>query len=111
MDYLVGVAAHRLGREDEAATSLQDYLKWAYGQNALTRLEVDAHLKLAEVYDRQGKRFDAHKERQKGEDLRRKIQSYSSAQQQAAPEPTATGGGPASDAPPAGEATPAPARP
>jgi tetratricopeptide (TPR) repeat protein len=101
-DYLIGVAAHRLGREAEAAESLKTYLKWAYGQNALTRLEVDAHLKLAEVYDKQGKRFDAHKERQKGEELRQKILAFSAAQQRSSgPSATAADGG---VPPPDGEA-------
>ena len=54
----------------------------------LTRLEVDAHLKLAEVYDKMGKRFDGHKERQKGEELLRRIQSFEQKQQASQPPPS-----------------------
>jgi len=55
----------------------------------LTRLEVDAHLKLADAYDKLGKRYDGHKERQKGQDLLRRIQSYE--QKQQASQPPASG--------------------
>src|SRR5256712_7395511 len=73
VDYLVGVAAHRLKNDKEASEALETYLKWAYTQ-PLTRVEVDAHMKLAEAYDTLGKRFEAHKQRQKGEELLRRIQ-------------------------------------
>jgi spermidine synthase len=76
VDYIVGVSLHRLGKDQEAADRLQTYLKWAYGQSMLTRLEVDAHLKLAEVYDKLGHRFQAHQEKQKGEDLLQRIKDY-----------------------------------
>jgi tetratricopeptide (TPR) repeat protein len=72
--YLVGIAAQKLNRHKEAAEALEAYLKWAYTQ-PLTRVEVDAHLKLADAYDSQGKRFQAHRERQKGEELRRRIET------------------------------------
>src|SRR6266850_2302772 len=88
VDYLVGVVSHRLKNDKEAAASLETYLKWAYTQ-PLTRVEVDAHLKLAEVYDVIGKRFDAHKQRQKGEDLLRRLQGEASQSPPAVP----TGGG------------------
>jgi spermidine synthase len=78
VDYLVGVVSHRLKNDKAAADSLETYLKWAYTQ-PLTRVEVDAHLKLAEAYDGMGKRFDAHKQRQKGEDLLRRLQGQASA--------------------------------
>jgi spermidine synthase len=81
VDYLVGVSYEKLGETGPAADALKTYLKWAYEQSILTRLEVDAHLKLADVYDKQGKRFDAHTERQKGEELRRKIEAYAKSQQ------------------------------
>ncbi|HEU4401273.1 MAG TPA: tetratricopeptide repeat protein, partial [Candidatus Polarisedimenticolia bacterium] len=83
VDYLVGVSLHKLGKEKEAAESLKTYLKWAYSQTTLTRLEVDAHLNLAEVYDKQGRRFDAHKERQKAEELQRRIVAYARQQEAA----------------------------
>jgi tetratricopeptide (TPR) repeat protein len=83
-DYLLGVSAARLGRNDEAAKALEDYLKWAYAQTVLTRVEVDAHLKLADVLDRQGKRFDALRQRQKADQLRGKIEAYGRLQQEAA---------------------------
>ncbi len=88
VDYLVGVAAHKLKNDKEAASALETYLKWAYTQ-PLTRVEVDAHLKLAEAYDVLGKRFEAHKQRQKGEELLRRIQG------QAAAHPGAGQGNPA----------------
>jgi tetratricopeptide (TPR) repeat protein len=100
VDYLVGLAAHRLKNDKDAAASLETYLKWAYSQ-PLTRVEVDAHLKLAEAYDTLGKRFEAHKQRQKGEDLLRRIQG-----QPPGSAPSAEGGpgvptsGLPSDAPP-----------
>ncbi len=74
--YLVGISQLRLGKSDEAVTSLRAYLDWAYTQQTLTRVEVDAHLKLAEALDAQGKRFEAHKEREKGNELLRRIQAY-----------------------------------
>jgi spermidine synthase len=73
VDYLVGIAAHRMKKDKQAADSLETYLKWAYTQ-PLTRVEVDAHLKLAEAYEGIGKRFEALKERQKGDDLLRRLQ-------------------------------------
>ncbi|MFQ5877147.1 MAG: CDC27 family protein [Acidobacteriota bacterium] len=73
VDYLVGVSTLRVRRYDEAAKSLEAYLDWAYRQSGLTRLEVDAHLKLAEAYDGLGRRFQAHRQRQKAEELRRRI--------------------------------------
>jgi spermidine synthase len=81
VDYLVGVASLRIGRHVAAAESLKAYLDWAYQQSSLTRLEVDAHLKLADAYEKQGKRLDALRERQKGEELRRRIQAYVSQRQ------------------------------
>jgi len=75
VDYLVGVSSHKLKKDKEAAESLETYLKWAYTQ-PLTRLEVDAHLKLADAYDSLGRRFQAHKERQKGDDLLRRLQGH-----------------------------------
>ena len=83
VDYLIGVSSHKIKKDKEAAESLETYLKWAYTQ-PLTRLEVDAHIKLAEAYDNLGKRFQAHKERQKGEDLLRRLQGQAYA---AAPPP------------------------
>ncbi len=100
VDYLVGVSSHRLGQEGEAAASLEAYLKWAYKQSTLTRLEVDAHLKLSEIYDKQGKRLKAHQEKQKGEDLLRRIQEYA--------ERTAAHAGPSASKP---AGPPAPPRP
>jgi len=101
VDYLVGLAAARLKRDDEAVTSLRDYLTWAYGQQVLTRVEVDAHLKLAEVLDRKGKRFDAMQERQKGERLVQRIEAYGRMQQPAAAAPDpASGPEPAASPPP-----------
>ena len=97
-DYLVGLAAARLHRDDEAVTALRAYLTWAYAQQILTRVEVDAHLKLAEVLDRKGKRFDALQERQKSDRLLQRIEAYGRMQQSpaAAPPPGPTPGpGPA----------------
>ena len=105
--YLVGLASHKLKREAEAATALQAYLEWAYTQ-ALTVVEVDAHMKLAEVYDALDRRLDAHKERQKGEDLRRRLAAAAaqSAAQAPPPPPTTPGAAPAASpvpgSPPAG---------
>jgi tetratricopeptide (TPR) repeat protein len=79
VDYLVGISEQKLGRPKEAAVSLESYLKWAYTQDTLTRLEVDAHYKLADVYQQQGKRFEAMRERRKGEELLRRIQATSPA--------------------------------
>ena len=50
---------------------------------------MDAHLKLAEVYDGIGRRFDAHKQRQKGEELLRRLQGEAPQ----APPARPTGGG------------------
>ncbi|MBI4168925.1 MAG: tetratricopeptide repeat protein, partial [Acidobacteria bacterium] len=82
--YLVGVASHKLKREAEARQSLEAYLKWAYTQ-PLTRIEVDAHQKLAEVYDGMGMRFQAHRERQKADDLLRRFSAAAAQQPGAAP--------------------------
>lgn len=78
--YLVGVASHKLGRAEEARESLEAYLKWAYTQ-PLTRVEVDAHQKLAEVYDGMGMRFQAHRERQKADDLLQRLGAAAGQQQ------------------------------
>ena len=84
VDYLVGLSAEKLGRHSEAAQALQDYLKWAYEHSSiLTRVEVDAHLKLADVFDRQGKRFDALRQRQKADQLKGRIEAYARSQQAA----------------------------
>ena len=80
VDYLVGVAALRLERHEQAGESLQIYLDWAYKQTAMTPLEVDAHLKLADALENQGKRLGALRQRQRAESLRQKIQSYASRQ-------------------------------
>ncbi len=97
IDYLEGMARLKLGESAAAASDLEAYLKWANKQTSLTRLEVDAHLKLAEMYDKLGKRFQAQQERQKGNDLLRKIQAY--AQRRSA----AAGSGPeVTDAPASG---------
>jgi tetratricopeptide (TPR) repeat protein len=85
VDYLAGLSAARLGRYAEAARALEDYLKWAYEQSILTRVEVDAHIKLAEVLDHQGKRFDALRQRQKADQLRGRIEAYGRMQQEGAP--------------------------
>ena len=81
VDYLVGVASHKLKNDKEAATALETYLKWAYTQ-PLTRVELDAHMKLAEAYDSIGKRFEAHQQRQKGEELMRRFQRQAAGQPQ-----------------------------
>jgi spermidine synthase/tetratricopeptide (TPR) repeat protein len=73
VDYLVGLSQARLKRDKEAETSLRDYLKWAYKQTTLTRVEVDAHLRLAEVLDRKGLRLEAFKERQKADRLKERL--------------------------------------
>jgi spermidine synthase/Tfp pilus assembly protein PilF len=114
IDYLVGLAAARLKRDDEAVTALRAYLTWAYGQQVLTRVEVDAHLKLAEVLDRKGKRFDALQERQKGERLLQRIEAYGRMQPSAAaapgaapaPAPTPAPAAPTSEAPPESQPSP-----
>jgi hypothetical protein len=103
VDYLVGLASSRLGRNDEAVSSLRAYLTWAYAQEMLTRIEVDAHLKLAEVLDRKGRRYDALQERQKGERLRQGIEAYGRSQQAGA---AASGGAPGESPPPPSPASP-----
>jgi spermidine synthase len=75
VDYLVGLSEARLKHDKEAETSLRDYLTWAYKQTTLTRVEVDAHLKLAEVLDRKGRRLEAFKERQKADRLKERLVS------------------------------------
>jgi spermidine synthase/Tfp pilus assembly protein PilF len=98
-DYLVGLAADRLKRDDDAIAALKDYLTWAYTQQILTRVEVDAHLKLAGVFDRKGRRFDALQERQKADRLREKIEAWGRMQEAARAAPAAPGlEGPASGA-------------
>jgi tetratricopeptide (TPR) repeat protein len=90
VDYLVGLSAAKLGRNAESAQALQDYLKWAYEHSSiLTRVEVDAHLRLADVYERQGKRFDALRQRQKADQLRGRIEAYARSQQASGSEPEA----------------------
>jgi spermidine synthase/Tfp pilus assembly protein PilF len=79
VDYFVGLSAARLKRDTEAEKSLKDYLKWAYAQDTLTRVEVDAHLKLAEVLERKGSRLEGFQERQKASRLQERIQAYASA--------------------------------
>jgi spermidine synthase len=74
--YFIGLSEWQLKHDDQAITALKDYLVWAYKQSVITRVEVDAHFKLAEVYDHKGKRFDALQERQKAERLRRRIEAY-----------------------------------
>ncbi|MBI1950719.1 MAG: hypothetical protein HYS34_05065, partial [Acidobacteria bacterium] len=110
VDYLVGISAHKMKKDKEAADSLETYLKWAYTQ-PLTRVEVDAHLKLAEAYEGIGKRFEALKEKQKGEDLLRRIQGQSRQAPQPGPVPAQPGPAPAqpSDAPAASRPPEAPA--
>jgi spermidine synthase len=76
VDYFVGLSAARLKRDREAETALRDYLKWAYAQDTLTRVEVDAHLKLAEVLERKGSRLEGFEERQKATRLQERIQAY-----------------------------------
>ena len=105
VDYLVGIAAHKLKKDKQAADALEAYLKWAYTQ-PLTRVEVDAHLKLAEAYDGIGKRFDALKERQKGDDLLRRLQGKTP-QNSVPPTPLAPSEAPAAPAPAGASATPA----
>jgi tetratricopeptide (TPR) repeat protein len=109
VDYLVGLSAAKLGRHAEAAQALQDYLTWSYEHSSiLTRVEVDAHLRLAEVFERQGKRFDAMRQRQKADQLRGRIEAYARSQQagagsapEAVPEASLPNDGPA---PPDGSA-------
>ncbi|HYV18715.1 MAG TPA: tetratricopeptide repeat protein [Verrucomicrobiae bacterium] len=122
VDYFVGLSAARLKRDSEAEKSLKDYLKWAYTQDTLTRVEVDAHLKLAEVLERRGSRLEGFQERQKATRLSERIQAYASAHSSPAaggredvPDSTGSGAGspapgPASDTivPPPGSAAPAP---
>jgi spermidine synthase len=102
VDYFVGLSAARLKRDTEAEKSLKEYLKWAYAQDTLTRVEVDAHLKLAEVLERRGSRLEGFQERQKATRLQERIQAY--AQSQAG---TPAGGGRA-DVPDAGAGAPDP---
>ena len=107
VDYLVGVAAHRLKNDKEASEALETYLKWAYTQ-PLTRVEVDAHMKLAEAYDTLGKRFEAHKQRQKGEELLRRIQGQAAEGEPAGgAAPGAAASGPPSSGPAPAVAPPA----
>jgi tetratricopeptide (TPR) repeat protein len=95
VDYFVGLCQAHLKQDQEAETSLRDYLKWAYTQTMLTRIEVDAHLKLAEVLDRKGRRLEAFKERQKGERLEERLVAAGQ------PAAGAPGAGASSAAPPA----------
>jgi spermidine synthase/tetratricopeptide (TPR) repeat protein len=84
VDYFVGLSAARLKRDPEAEKALKDYLKWAYSQDTLTRVEVDAHLKLAEVLERRGSRLEGFQERQKATRLQERIQAYAAGQAGAA---------------------------
>jgi spermidine synthase len=84
VDYLVGVSDLRLHRNEDAARSLKDYLDWAYQQSTLTRVEVDAHLKLADALEASGKRFEALQQRRKAEELRQRIDAYAKTQEAAA---------------------------
>ena len=128
VDYFVGLSAARLKRDREAETALRDYLKWAYEQDTLTRVEVDAHLKLAEVLERKGSRLEGFQERQKATRLQERIQAYAQSRGAGAnagrpdvpapeepaagtivPEPPAAGApGPGSAAPPGSPGTPPP---
>ncbi|HET8946609.1 MAG TPA: tetratricopeptide repeat protein, partial [Candidatus Polarisedimenticolia bacterium] len=102
VDYFVGLSAARLKHDTDAEKALKEYLKWAYTQDTLTRVEVDAHLKLAEVLERRGSRLEGFQERQKATRLQERIQAYASAHSgQAAGSgradvPDSSGGGPAS---------------
>ena len=122
VDYLVGLSDLRLKRNDDAVRSLKDYLDWAYQQATLTRVEVDAHLKLADALEASGKRFEALQQRRKAEDLKQRIESYARTQEAAAaqggPAPAAGAEGAAptpapgpAAAPRAAPAPPAPAKP
>ncbi len=109
--YFIGLSEWQLKHDDQAITALKDYLDWAYKQSVITRVEVDAHFKLAEVYDHKGKRFDALQERQKAERLRRRIEAY--AAQHPAPQAGSEAGVPmapadGSTAPPPGGSSPTP---
>jgi Tfp pilus assembly protein PilF len=84
VDYLVGISDLRLHRNDDAVRSLKDYLDWAYQQATLTRVEVDAHLKLSDALDASGKRFEALQQRRKAEELRQRIDAYARSQEAAA---------------------------
>jgi tetratricopeptide (TPR) repeat protein len=114
VDYLVGLSQARLKRDKEAETSLRDYLKWAYKQTTLTRVEVDAHLKLADVLDRKGLRLEAFKERQKADRLKERLAAAGQSQagapgipaDQAGPSPS-NASPPSNAPPPAGSAQPA----
>jgi tetratricopeptide (TPR) repeat protein len=116
VDYLVGLSDLRLHRNEDAVRSLKDYLDWAYQQSMLTRVEVDAHLKLADALEATGKRFEALQQRRKAEELKQRIDAYGRTQEAAAaqsgsvptagPAPT-----PAPGAAPAPGATPGPSSP
>jgi Tfp pilus assembly protein PilF len=84
VDYLVGISDLRLKRNDDAVRSLKDYLDWAYQQAMLTRVEVDAHLKLADALEASGKRFEALQQRRKAEELKQRIEAYARKQEAAA---------------------------
>jgi anaphase-promoting complex subunit 3 len=75
IDYILGASDLEVGQVKEASTALEAYIKWATTQPLLTPLDVDAHLKLAQAYERLGKRFQAHQEREKGDALLKKIQA------------------------------------
>jgi tetratricopeptide (TPR) repeat protein len=119
VDYLVGLSDLRLHRNEDAVRSLKDYLDWAYQQSMLTRVEVDAHLKLADALEATGKRFEALQQRRKAEELKQRIDAYGRTQEAAAaqsgsvptagPAPTpAPGAAPAPGAVAAPGATPGP---
>jgi Tfp pilus assembly protein PilF len=76
IDYLVGVSALRLQKTGEAERSLKAYLEWAYAQRNLTVLEVEAHGRLAEVYEQQGEPVKARDERQKAMRLRIEMREF-----------------------------------
>ncbi|HKN47362.1 MAG TPA: tetratricopeptide repeat protein, partial [Candidatus Polarisedimenticolia bacterium] len=85
IDYILGASELQVGQVKDASAALEAYLKWATTQPVLTRLDVDAHLKLAQAYERLGKRFLAHQEREKGDKLLKKIQASGQGSAVAAP--------------------------
>jgi tetratricopeptide (TPR) repeat protein len=116
VDYFVGLSAARLKRDAVAEKALRDYLKWAYAQDTLTRVEVDAHLKLAEVLERRGSRLEGFQERQKASRLQERIQAYAAshagggganAGRPDVPTPEEPAGGSTAPQPPGGSPAPA----
>jgi spermidine synthase len=110
VDYLVGVSDLRLHRNEDAIRSLKEYLDWAYQQATLTRVEVDAHLKLADALDASGKRFEGLQQRRKAEELRQRIDAYARTQEAAASRggPAPAAGSESGVPPPAPGSLPAP---